>query len=191
MKIDLHLHTMYSDGQYSPSDVVKLAKTNNVEYIAITDHDTISGLDEAIEAGKQYSVNVITGVEFSAAEYNNFHILGYNFHKDSEEIISLCQRLKANRDKKKFMIISFLNSKGINISLEEVEQFSDGDVIARPHFAQAMLKRGFVHNYREAFDKYLDTDEYNSIKFNEISSDECINAICSAGGKAVLAHPIS
>ena len=157
---DLHTHSTASDGQYTPSELVRLARDRGIEALALTDHDTLDGLEEAAQAGKALGVRVIPGVELGAKEYRSLHILGYRFSPQAEGLSRLCTQLKQGRDERKYRMIDFLREKGVDISLAEVEELAGGDVIARPHFAQVMVRRGYVQTTREAFDRYLDTDEY-------------------------------
>lgn len=187
--VDLHTHTTSSDGQYTPSELVNMAKNIGIEYLAVTDHDTVDGVAEAMKSGADCGITIISGVELGAREDKNLHILGYGFDPEGEKLSELCRKLRGGRDERKYRIISFLKEKGVCISLDEVEELAGGDVIARPHFAQVLVKRGFVTDTREAFDRYLDTDEYKRIERFKASAQECITAIKSAGGYAVLAHP--
>ena len=187
MTADLHTHSTASDGQYTPTELVELAKSRGIQVLALTDHDTVDGLSEAVQAGKALGVRVLRGVELGAAEYSHLHILGYGF--DPAGLLPLCQKLKAGRDERKYRILDFLAEQGLPLTLTEVENVAGGDIIARPHFAQAMVRRGYVESNREAFDRYLDTDEYQRIERWKAGAPECIAAIHDAGGKAVLAHP--
>ncbi len=189
MKVDLHIHTTASDGQYSPEDVVKKAASCGLDCIAITDHDTLNGLDEAVEAGKKYGLTVLRGIELGAAEFSHLHILGLGLTSEKSTLSELCQKLKDSRDQRKYRIISFLQNKGIDVSLNEVEKKAGGQIIARPHFAQILVEKGYVMSTTEAFDRYLDTDEYQKIERFKATAKECISAIHNAGGKAVMAHP--
>ena len=117
------------------------------------------------------------------------HILGLGLRPDCARLAELCRRLKASRDERKYRIVDFLADKGIAIDLGEVEALAGNDVIARPHFAQVMLRHGYVASIREAFDRYLDTDEYQKIERFKAGAAECIDVIHQGGGKAVLAHP--
>lgn len=189
MKIDFHIHTKASDGQYAPKEIVKMADQKGIECIAITDHDTLNGLDEAIQTEKDFSVRVIRGIELGAKEHRYLHILGLNLKDNATEIERLCQELVDSRNERKYRIIDYLKEKNINISLDEVEKMAGGKVIARPHFAQVMVNKGYVVNMREAFDKYLDTEEYQKIERKKASAQECIEAIHAAGGRAFMAHP--
>lgn len=187
--IDLHTHSTASDGQYAPGELVQLAKAQNIDIMALTDHDTTDGLDEAIHAGERLGVKVLRGVELSAAEYHNFHILGYQFREKPAPLQTLCERFQKGREEKKLLILDFLHSKGIDITLEEVEDLAGGKIIGRPHFAQALVRRGYVQTNREAFDRYLETEEFHQIKIFRLSVRECIDAIKNSDGKVSLAHP--
>ena len=187
---DLHLHTTASDGQYTPTQLVQMAKARGLDVLAITDHDTMDGLRETTQASEQCGLRVIPGIELSAKEYPTFHILGYGFSSDAPALQNLCHRMKARRDERSQRLLAFLRGKGIELSLSEVTEISGGDIIGRPHFAQAMVRRGYVSTNREAFDRYLDTEEYHEkVECGKPSAQECIQAIKASGGKVSLAHP--
>ena len=101
----------------------------------------------------------------------------------------MCNKLERSRNERKYRIINYLNEKGIDVSLSDVEKVAGGNIIARPHFAQAMINKGYVNSSKEAFDNYLDTTEFQKIERFKANANECIQAIHSAGGKAFLAHP--
>ncbi len=188
MIADLHTHSTASDGQYRPGELVRLARARGLELLALTDHDTVDGLAEAEEAAAAAGLRVLRGVELGAAEYSHLHILGYGF--DPAGLVPLCQKLKAGRDERKYRILDFLGEKGLALTLAEVEAIAGGDIIARPHFAQAMVRRGYVGSNREAFDRYLDTEEFRrKVKRFKADAETCIETIRSAGGRASLAHP--
>ena len=187
---DLHTHTTASDGQYTPAELVALAKRRGLSVLAVTDHDTIAGVDEAQRAGNALGLTVIRGVELSAKDYPNCHILGYSFRDGDTELARLCEKFRAGRDERKYRIVDFLREKGVDIDLAEVEEITGGEVIARPHFAQALVRRGYVSTNREAFDRYLDTEEFRRrVKRFKADAKTCVEAIQAAGGKASLAHP--
>lgn len=187
---DLHTHTISSDGQYAPAQLVQMAKQRDIEALAITDHDTTDGLEEAILVGKQLGLCVIPGVELSAGEYHTFHILGYGFSLRASALTELCHEMKARRDDRTDRLLAFLRKKGVDLSAAEVTEIAGGDIIGRPHFAQAMVRRGYVATNREAFDRYLDTEEYHQkVERDKPSVRECITAIKASGGKVSLAHP--
>lgn len=186
---DLHTHSTASDGQYTPTQLVGLAQKKGLEVLALTDHDTMDGLDEALQAGAALGLRVLRGVELGASEYRSLHILGYSFSPDAPGLRTLCGELKRGRDERKYRIIDFLHEKGVVISLDEVAAVAGGDIIARPHFAQAMVRRGYVKTPREAFERYLDTDEYQRIERIKPDAAACVETIKASGGKAALAHP--
>ena len=177
---DLHTHSTASDGQYAPAALVEKAAAAGIQVLAVTDHDTIDGAEEAVRAGT---------VELGAAEDRPMHILGLHLGAACPALTALCRKLRASRDERKFRIVDFLREKGMDVSLEEVEALAGGGVVARPHFAQVMLRRGYVTSLREAFDRYLDSDEYQRIERWKAGAAECIAAVHSAGGRAVLEHP--
>lgn len=187
---DLHTHTAASDGQYTPTELARLAKDRGLSVLAVTDHDTIAGTEEAISAGKSLGLRVIRGVELSAKEHHNFHLLGYNFQDGDTELSRLCEKFRAGRDERKHKIVGFLRDHGVEVDLSEVEALAGGEVIARPHFAQVLVKHGYVKTNREAFDRWLDTEEFRQkVKRFKADARTCVEAIKAAGGKVSLAHP--
>lgn len=187
---DLHTHSAASDGQYTPAELVWMAKEHGLEVIALTDHDTLAGTDEAAAVGQKLGIQVLRGVELSAKEHNNFHILGYCYDLDSPALQNLCRKQQENRIKREKIILDFLGEKGIELTLDEVEAFAGGKVIGRPHFAQAMVQRGYVQTRQKAFEVFLDTSEFwAKVPRLEAGAENCVRAIKDSGGKASLAHP--
>lgn len=182
---DLHTHTNASDGQYTPVELMELAKRRGLSVLAVTDHDTVAGVNEAMDVGSRLGLRVIRGVELSAKEYHNFHILGYGFRDGDTELARLCEKFRAGRDERKYKIVGFLCKKDVELDLAEVEE------IARPHFAQVMVNNEYVSTNREAFDCYLDTKEFREkVKMFKADAKACVEAVMAAGGKVSLAHPI-
>lgn len=189
---DLHTHTTASDGQYTPTELVGLAKARGLSILAVTDHDTIAGVAEAQRAGNALGLTVIRGVELSAKDYPNCHILGYGFRDGDTELARLCEKFRAGRDDRKYKIVDFLHEKGVDIDLTEVKEIEGGEVIARPHFAQVMVKHGYVSTNREAFDRYLNTEEFRRrVKRFKADARACVEAIRAAGGEGVPGPPVS
>lgn len=187
---DLHTHSAASDGQYAPAELVYLAGRRGLSVIALTDHDTTAGVAEAAAAGRSCGVRVVQGVELSAREYKNCHILGYGYDLAAPALGRLCEEQRANRIRREGMILDFLREKGFALSLDEVERLAGGGVIGRPHFAQALVNRGYVSGTREAFDRFLDTAEFwEKVPRLEADVRSCLRAIKDSGGKASLAHP--
>ena len=132
---DLHVHSTASDGQYTPTQLVQIAKAKGLEVLALTDHDTMDGLEEAVQAGSKIGLRVIPGIELSAKEYPTFHILGYGFALDAPSLAELCHRMKANWDERTERLLSFLAQKGIELTADEVRGLTGGNIIGPPHFA--------------------------------------------------------
>lgn len=187
---DLHTHTTASDEQYTPAQLVGLARQHGLQVLAVTDHDTVAGVDEAVAAGDALNLRVIRGVELSAAEHDNFHILGYGFASGEPALTRLCERLRADREERKYKILEFLREKGVEIDLAEVEELAGDGVTGRPHFARVLVKRGYVSTNREAFDRYLDSAEYRRrVIRSKAAARTCVEAVKAAGGRVSLAHP--
>lgn len=190
MLADLHLHTTASDGEYAPGEVAARAVSAGAECIAVTDHDTLDGLDGALRAGEALGIRVIRGVELSAAEYGTFHILGYGFTAEAPALRELCARMKERRDSRAVRLLTFLREKGVEIPLSEVEELAKGGVVGRGHFARVIVRHGYAASNREAFDRYLDTEEFHErVDTGKPPVRTCIEAIHASGGKVSLAHP--
>lgn len=184
---DLHMHSNVSDGEYSPTRLVEMAREKGIEVLSVTDHDSIDGVAEAMTAGERFGVKVIRGVELSADDCPNLHILGYDF--DPEGVNAFLNGLQKRRDERKHRILGYLREKGIVLDLAEVEKFSPGSSIGRPHFAAAMVEAGFVKSRGEAFERYLDTPDFRRMDRGRPSAELCVRKLKEAGGKVSLAHP--
>jgi predicted metal-dependent phosphoesterase TrpH len=190
--IDLHTHSNASDGTLSPREVVRLAKERGLAAFALTDHDTIDGLAEALATGRELNLEVIPGVEISARHaLGSMHILGYFLDYESELLASRLAVLKQARKDRNPQIIAKLNNLGIPITLEQVEAISGGGQVGRPHIAQALYQRGFVRSLQEAFDIYLGNNGRAYVSKFRFPPGEAIGMIRDAGGLAVLAHPFT
>jgi predicted metal-dependent phosphoesterase TrpH len=191
MKFDLHVHTNHSDGLFSPEKIVDLAIEQNLNGIAITDHDTISAIELAITHSKGYNdFIVIPGIEISCV-YNNeeVHILGYFIDYSNEDIITITNELKLSRLNRGIKMVNKINELGLDLSIEEVMELSGDKYIGRPHIARAMIKRGYISNIPEAFEKYLDRGKPAYVERYKITINETISLIHKAKGFVVLAHP--
>jgi predicted metal-dependent phosphoesterase TrpH len=191
--IDLHIHSTASDGSYKPAEVVRLAKAVGLAAISLTDHDTIDGLPEAIQAGAAMGLEVIPGVEISAefAGGDSMHILGYFVdYLDGrlDERLAVLKRARAQRNPK---IIAKLNALGIPITNAQVEQISGGGQVGRPHIARALLESGYVRSFQEAFDIYLRKGGLAFVPKFRFPPVEALAMIKEAQGIPVLAHPFT
>lgn len=187
---DLHMHTTASDGVLSPAEIVKMAVSKGIESIAITDHDTPQGINEAVETGKKYGLNVISGIELSTKyKGKNIDILGYGI-EESNQLQETPQEIRDHRENRAHLILKKFAELGINISEKDIKQHSDGDVIARPHIAKAVVDRGYAQNVQEVFDLYLADGKPCAVDKMVLSPEEGISLIHESGGLAVLAHPL-
>lgn len=186
--IDLHTHSTCSDGTLSPSEVVKLAKEKGLSAIALTDHDTIDGLTEAIEAGKKYGVQVITGIEFSVNTDTEMHMLGLGFNIDCPHIREVLDKMIIEREKRNYIVIEKLAELGMYITIEDILAEATSPVTGRSQIAKAMMKKGYVSSLKEAFDEYLYFGRPVFVERRSISPEKAIELIHKSGGKAFLAH---
>lgn len=191
IKADLHCHTNYSDGIFSPEELLQKAKQAGIEYLSITDHDNDDAIEEAIEMGKSLGVEVIPGVELSA-EMNDHevHILGYFFNIRDQEFEDYLKRFRKHRIERAKKIVDKLNYLNIPLKFDDVMDLAKGDVsVGRPHIAYALLNRNFVDSYYEAFAKYLADDKPAYVKKENITPKQALQLIANAGGLSFIAHP--
>jgi predicted metal-dependent phosphoesterase TrpH len=187
---DFHVHTNASDGELSPEEVINLAIKLNLEAIAITDHDTSDNVAEAVENAKNKNIKVIPGIELNAkVEKGQMHILGYYIDYGNPKFKEIMLELKNQRDERNERFIKAFNLAGINISIDNVKKYVIGQVVGKPHFAKALIEKGYISTVNEAFDKYFNQYPYNTIKREAISPENAIKIIKDFNGIAVLAHP--
>ena len=186
--IDLHTHSTCSDGTFLPAEVVKLAKEKGISAIALTDHDTLDGLPEAIEAGKKYGVEVITGIEFSVNADTEMHMLGLNFNIDCPSIREVLDEMIIEREKRNHIVIEKLAELGMYITIEDILAEATSPVTGRSQIAKAMMKKGYVSSLQEAFHEYLYFGKPAFVERRSLTPEEAIDLIHKSGGKAFLAH---
>ncbi|NKB81693.1 MAG: PHP domain-containing protein [Nitrospirales bacterium] len=190
-RLDLHLHTTYSDGSYPPDHVVALASQAGVTTMAITDHDTVDGLAEAIQAGRQRGIEVIPGIELSSQTAGiETHILGYFFDWNQPELKQHLLNQRQTRHSRNYHILETLKTLGLAVTYEEVKARAGSDSIGRPHIAKVLLEKGYVSCLKDAFDRYLGAGKPAYVPIDCPSTAEAIAWIREAGGIPVLAHPI-
>lgn len=188
--IDLHTHSTASDGSMSPRELVRHAKEKGLLAVALTDHDTIDGVEEALEEGAKIGIEVIAGVETSVDFSPEMHILGYFFGDTYKNMEPTLEKLRINRTERNPKMVEKLNSLGFDITMEEVRAEAKGNIVARPHMASVLMKKGYVKSIQEAFEKYIADGKPAFVKKDKLTPEECIEAITKAGGIPVLAHPI-
>jgi len=189
-RIDLHVHSTASDGSFTPTELVRMAKDLGLRAMAISDHDTIGGVAEGLTAGEKIGLEVVPGVELSTdLRGKTVHMLGYFFdpqHKGFHEKLAWAQRQREERNLK---MVARFNELGIDMTLAEVEAEAGGDVIGRPHFAQVLIKKGVVKEIQEVFDIYLGRQGKAYIPKFRFTPSESVGIIREAGGLPILAHP--
>jgi predicted metal-dependent phosphoesterase TrpH len=192
MEIDLHIHTTASDGTMSPAELVRYAKQKGLRTIAITDHDTVEGIEEGLQEGRRLGLEVIPGVEVSVDFPNGtMHLLGYYIDHTSAELLEKLAIVQQARAERNLKIIEKLRGLGIDIDLSEIKEAPEHGQIGRPHFAYALVQKGFVQNIQDAFDRYLGKRGPAYVEKFKFSPEEAMNAIHKAGGVTVLAHPFT
>ncbi len=188
--IDLHTHSTASDGTLTPTDLVRYAKQKGIEVLALTDHDTLSGLEEAIEEARRIDLDFIPGVEISAEfEPGTLHILGYFVDHDDSGLEERLSWLREGRDSRNVVILRKLAELGYPLKMEEVLHFAQGQSAGRPHIADAMVRRGYVSGRDEAFDRFLAKGAPAYADKERMTPEAAIGMIMGSGGLAVLAHP--
>lgn len=189
--VDLHVHSNASDGTLRPSEVVCLAKETGLTAIALTDHDTVEGVDEAVAAGREYEIEVIPGVELSCAYISReIHIVGLFVDCHNQDFLDELARLKDTRNARNEQMAKKCREQGMRITMEELLAEYPGAVLTRAHFAALLTKKGYVSSVKDAFERYLNDHGPCFVPRYKMPCAQTIELIHSAGGLAILAHPI-
>lgn len=193
-RVDLHIHTNYSDGVAPPERIVCDAKKLGYEKIAITDHDGVGGIEEALDAGRKCGIEVISGIELATKtkEGIGLHILGYHIdseHRELRKTLDILHEKRAERNKK---LIAVLCHMGYDISENDLKGIQPNDFVGKPVIARVLVGKGYADSVFQVFssEKLLASPEAKSVRKSKITSQEAIRLIKAAGGRAVLAHPI-
>lgn len=189
-KIDLHLHTLKSDGRLTPTELVRLAHARGVRWMALTDHDTTAGVGEATEVGRGMGIEVIPGVELGTdSTSGDVHMLGLFLDIADPEFQATMARFREGRVERVYTIVRNLAAVGVEITSDRVFEIAGEASVGRPHVAQALLEKGHVSAMPEAFDKYLAHGGPGDVPRDKLSTAQAIEMIHRVGGLAVLAHP--
>lgn len=196
-KIDLHVHSTFSDGTLTPTELVHLAVHTDLAAFALTDHDTIDGIKEAKEETKKINQNTenvlefISGIEISAGyKKKDIHLLGLFIDETNQKLCSALQKAKENRDNRNKKMADNLCKAGFDICIEALIKDNPNAVITRAHFAKHMLKHGYVKSVKQAFDQYLSDTKPYYVPREYISPEDAIASIKNANGIPILAHPL-
>lgn len=188
--IDLHVHSTGSDGTYTPTQLVQLAKEQGLGALALTDHDSVNGIAEALEAGEQRGVEVVPGIELST-EYEGceIHVVGLYIDPTDEQLIQEIRKFVDNRDNRNLKMIDKLREHGFDIDAERIYAKNPDSVIARPHIARHLVETGQVRDMQTVFDKYIGDGCSCYVDRYKISPMRAVELIHGANGLAFLAHP--
>ncbi len=192
-KIDLHIHTSVSDGRFSPEEIVHKSARLGLTIIAICDHDSIDGIAPALEAARAFpELRIIPGVEISTfAPGNEVHVLGYFIDFNDPKLkTALASSRNFRRERAKAMIAK-LNDLNVHISWQQVQKIAGSGTVGRPHIAQAMLEKGYIKSFKEAFTKYIGLGGPAYIERHKITPVEAVALIKGVNGLPVLAHPLT
>jgi len=190
--IDLHTHSTESDGTNTPSELIDLAYDKGITAIALTDHDTCAGLEEASRQAMEIGIKLIPGIELEIDfKPGEFHLLGLNIINWKEEMVPALETIMKRRLERNLKMVSLMNREGVELTYDEVVEEAKGQVIGRPHFASLLVKKGIVKNSVKAFDKYLAVGRPFYIAKEALSLEEGIELVKKAGGHPVIAHPMS
>jgi len=190
--IDLHTHSTASDGILSPEKLIDHAINRKVTTLALTDHDTVEGLATALKYAEKRNFNLVPGIEFSV-KYSGgtFHLVGLFIDHNNTDLLVQTKKLSELRDRRIYRMIDDLKKNNITIPVEEVQAESDGGTIGRPHIARVLVKHGYADTVNNVFKKYLIKGKPGYVSKERIGLSEAIGLIKSAGGLALIAHPIS
>ena len=190
-QIDLHTHTCRSDGSMTPTELIDYAIEKGLTYIAITDHDTVAGLDEALSYAKDKPITIIPGVELST-EYHgrDIHMVGLGIDYKAEEFKTYLDEFVASRDTRNVKMCKMLTDAGFPMTYEELQAEYPGSVITRAHYARFMLAKGYTTYLKEAFERYIGDNCPYFIPREKITPRDGVELILKAGGIPVLAHPM-
>lgn len=190
MRVDLHTHTTASDGLLSPAMLVEEAARLGVRVLAITDHDTTGGLQEALEVGNALGVEVIPGVEINTdVQGAEIHVLGYYIDYTSDWFQDALRHLRESRLDRAARMVARLATMGIQLDLQRVLALAHGGSIGRPHIARAMVEAGYISSPEEAFRLYIGRGGPAYVERERFSPEDAVRMILRAGGVPVLAHP--
>ena len=192
MKIDLHSHTHYSDGHLSPKELIDRAHNMQVNVLAITDHDTVDGIQEAMDyqSEQKRSMQIMSGVEISTSWHNfDIHILGLNVDHNDVKFLARLNEQSKERDRRAQQMSDKLAKVGIDNVFEDAKTLAGKGQITRAHFARVLVQRQVVRDFESVFKKYLGKGKKAHVKPQWIDIAQAVSWIQDAGGKAVLAHP--
>jgi len=192
LSADLHIHTTFSDGSYKPEEIVDMAQKKDFKTIAISDHDTLDGINPALEYASNKDIEVIPAIEFSTFEGKaEIHILGYFIDHEDDYLRKIVKKIFDSRKIRAQKMVELLNKQNIDITYNEVKNMASDDYIGRPHIAKLMIKKGYINEMKDAFtDQYIGNGGKAYVEKYKLSPVDAIDLILNTGGIPVLAHPV-
>ena len=187
--VDLHAHTTASDGSYTPTELVRYAKKKGLSAIAITDHDTIAGVEEASIEGRKLGIRVIPGAELSTRMDDcDVHMTSLFINCKNEQLIKRLDDMAASRQERNYKMVDKLHEAGFQIDRSDLDALGEGKILARGHIAQILIARGYATELKEALRKYLSKGTPGYVQKEVLSPEECIQLVHDAGGLIFVAH---
>jgi predicted metal-dependent phosphoesterase TrpH len=192
-RVDLHVHSTASDGKLTPEEVIHKAVSLGIKYLALTDHDSVDGVVPAIQAVKALPhLTFIPGVEVSTdVPEGEIHILGYFIDYARPDLADRLKRFRDSREGRARGMVDKLAKLGINIDYKRVQEIAGDGALGRPHIAQAMLEKGYITTFKEAFDKYIGREGPAYVEREKMTPEEAVVLVLRSGGLPVLAHPFT
>lgn len=192
LKMDLHSHSVYSDGINTPIELLDMAKKKSLDFFSITDHDTIKGNQIVLEHIERYPFSFLTGIELTVHYKNKkMELLAYNFDLTSQSIINLMNTLQKGRKERICKILENLDKVDLSINYEDINLvLGKTKSPGRPHVARALMKKGYVNSIQEAFDKYLGRGRPGYVQRKALNIKETIEIIKKANGTPIMPHPL-
>lgn len=187
--VDLHAHTTASDGSYTPTELVGYAKKKGLSAIAITDHDTIAGVEEASIEGRKLGIRVIPGAELSTRMDDcDVHMTSLFINCKNKQLIKRLDDMAASRQERNYKMVDKLHEAGFQIDRSDLDALGEGKILARGHIAQILIARGYATELKEALRKYLSKGTPGYVQKEVLSPEECIQLVHDAGGLIFVAH---
>ncbi|MFP4482519.1 MAG: PHP domain-containing protein [Thermovirgaceae bacterium] len=189
IRIDLHMHSTFSDGLLDPETIVRRSEKRGISILSLTDHDTVAGIPRFRRACKKSGLQCISGTELSADADFTLHILGYRIDENMDLLESRLEEIRQKRNDRNRLMCEKLKAMGMDVNMEELARESGGQVVARPHIARLLVQKGYVPDEGTAFSWYLGRNGSAYVPRERLTATECVWLITEAGGVAVLAHP--
>lgn len=187
--IDLHTHSLKSDGSMTPAEVVREAKRAGLAAIALSDHDTVDGIREAVAEGEKIGVEVIPAIEFSVQSKTETHILGYFIDIENPDLLKTLKEVVDLRIERNYVTCQRLNELGFDITIEEVRALAPNNFVGRAHFARVLMDKGYTKSVKEGFDLYMTSGKYAYCEKQRLTARNAVELIGKCGGISFLAHP--